>query len=764
MSAFDGIRVVELTVGTAGPVAATFFADFGAEVIKVEPPEGDHTRATPAFVAWNRGKRGLVAQPEDPMDQSRVGALLKEADLVIVSHAKDLERWGVDAQELSAQPTGPVILELPAWTGESPWYGGAESQSLLSAASGYSRRQSSFEGGPVDMVFPHLLYIQGVMGATSATAALIERLSSGIGQIVTVDGLHAVAEAFTGNYSLDPDMVVPDTAVGPRGMNPLYCHYQASDSTWFLIGGLTPKFQERILRAIGMEWILDDVRLGGNLATVFYPENREWIREAIGQRMLTKTRPEWLEILRLAGVPCAPLNEPQEAFEHEQTKILGIPIQVHDDTYGDVTVVGQPVDATVTPAQITGRTPPLGTPASEVTWEPRSSSDAGAGWKGSTGGRRATGGPLSGLRVLLVGTFVAGPFGAFLLGHLGADVIKVEAPEGDPWRAQGFYYSDGMRSVVIDLKKDEGREVFLGLAADADVIVDNLRPGVGVKLRIDYASVAKVNPDIITVSFTGFGQRGPLAMEPGFDPVLQAWSGMCVAQGGDDVPVIYTVPVNDVSGAALIAFSSCLGLYHRLRTGAGQAISTSLVGASMFMQSGQLVSGDFESQVPHGGHDYLGPTALDRYYSTNDGWIRIQATDGTTVDNVLAALGGATGQSLEGAFATLTAQDAADRLTDARVPAAVARTAREVVVSGEYPSRFTLHQPEENVSYYRPQQYAAFSRTAYEQHMYPPGAGEHSQELLRELNISDERIERFTSTGAVVFGEPMRPRVLFPYR
>lgn len=764
MSAFDGIRVVELTEGIAGPVAAMFLADFGADVIKVEPPEGDHTRETAAFVAWNRGKRGLVAHPDIESDRHHVRELLHEADVIIVSHAEDLSRWEVDAHALSTREEGPVVLEVPAWQGETPWYGGAESQALLAAASGYSRRQSSFDGGPVDMVYPHLLYIQGLMGATAITAALVERLSAGCGQVVTVDGLHAVTEAFTGNYSMDPDMVVPDTAVGPRGLNPMYCHYEASDGTWFLIGGLTPKFQERILRAIGEEWILDDPRLGGSLATVFYPENREWIREVIGQRMATRPRAEWLDVLREAGVPCAPLNEPLEAFEHEHTKVLGLPVKLHDPQFGDVTVVGQPVEASVTPACVTGGSPVLGTPAVDVVWEARESSDAGRGWIGATGGRRDTGGPLSGVRVLLVGTFVAGPFGAFLLGHFGADVIKVEAPEGDPWRAQGFYYSDGMRSVSIDLKKDEGRELFLELASEADIIVDNLRPGVGAKLGIDYTHVSRVNPDIITVSFTGFGQRGPLAMEPGFDPVLQAWGGMCIAQGGDDVPVIYTVPVNDVSGAGLIAFSGCLGLYHRLRTGTGQAISTSLVGASMFMQSGQLVSGDFESLVPRGGRDYLGPGELDRYYQTGDGWVRLQATAGTTADDVRVALGAGPEASLEDAFARIDAESAAQRLYRAAIPAAIAQTAREVVVSGRHPDRFTLHRPEDDVTYYRPQQYVAFSRTKYDQHMYPPGAGEHSREILDELELSANLVERYIDAGAVVFGAPMRPRVLFPYR
>ncbi|MGV9868802.1 CaiB/BaiF CoA transferase family protein [Rhodococcus koreensis] len=388
----------------------------------------------------------------------------------------------------------------------------------------------------------------------------------------------------------------------------------------------------------------------------------------------------------------------------------------------------------------------------------------GVGWAGATGGRPTGGGPLSGVRVLLVGTFVAGPFGAFLLGHMGADVIKIESPGGDPWRERGFYYSDGMRSIVVDLKKPEGREVFRSLAEGADVIVDNLRPGVGAGLGVDYPTIAAYNPDVVTVSLTGFGQSGPLAMEPGFDPVLQAWSGQCVAQGGDDIPVLYTVPVNDVSAAALIAFGACTGLFHRMKTGEGQAISTSLVAASMYMQSAELVRGEFPPLLRRGGRDFTGPSELDRYYRTKDGWVRVQASVGTTVGDVRDALGVRASDDLEAAFATVDSTTAVDRLTAAQVPAAIARQHRDVVVSGDHPGRFTHRRPEGPYTYYRPQQYMSFSRSSYEQDMYPPGAGEHTTSILEELDLGADERERLVDSCAVIVGEPMKPRILNPYR
>lgn len=764
LNAYDGLRVLDLTTGTAGPLAGTFFSDFGADVLKIESPAGDPGRGSASFVAWNRGKRGATADPADMSDRQRIAELAAQADLVMVRQVKDLENWGINVGDLLVAPSAPVVLEFPTWAGAAPWYGGHESQALVAAASGYSRRQSSYSGDPVDIVYPHLLYIQAVMGATSATAALVERLRSGRGQIVTVDSLHAVAEAFTGNYTLDPDLPVPNSAVGPGGSNPTYRHYQGSDGRWFLVAGLTPKFQERILKAIGEEWIIDDPRVNGDFASIYGDANRQWVYEVIREKMSTRPSTEWLELMRAASVPCAGLNVPAEAFAHPQAHEMQMRQEVQDDERGTLTIVGQPVRAERTPAAFGPGAPTRGQPLAGTDWLPTATAASTVGgWKGATGGTNDQG-PLAGLRVILAGSFVAGPFGAFLLGNLGADVIKVEQPGGDPWRDRGFYYSDGMRSIMLDLKSTEGRDTFLRLASTADVMVDNLRPGVLQNLKIGYDDLVAVNPDIVTASLTGFGQAGPLAQQPGFDPVLQAWSGMCVAQGGDDTPVLYTVPICDVMGAALLAFGATLGLFHRLRTGEGQRLSTSLAAASLFLQCGQLMEGTDDVQPPVGGRDYPGPSDLDRYYRVSDGWVRIQARAGTTYRDVLAALGAPGTATLEDVLAALPESEVLSRLFQGKVPAAPARLARDFVLSGDYADRFQERRPTSDYLYYRPQRYMQFSRTSYDQDMRPPGGGEHSKELLLELGVSEDEITGLVSKKAVLLGEPMVARVLNPYR
>ena len=202
--------------------------------------------------------------------------------------------------------------------------------------------------------------------------------------------------------------------------------------------------------------------------------------------------------------------------------------------------------------------------------------------------------PLSGIRVLDVSQVMAGPFACMLLADLGADVIKVEPPTGDQTRgAMGFKMKgpDSMgflnmnrnkRSITLDLKADEDREFFYELAKTADVIVENYRPGVVQRLKIDYYAINAINPKIVYVSISGFGQSGPWAKRPGFDLMAQAMSGVMSVTGyAGEKPVKAGVPVADI-GCALFATYGLLSAYiGAQRTGQGQHIDASLFDSVM---------------------------------------------------------------------------------------------------------------------------------------------------------------------------------------
>ena len=202
--------------------------------------------------------------------------------------------------------------------------------------------------------------------------------------------------------------------------------------------------------------------------------------------------------------------------------------------------------------------------------------------------------PLQGMRVLDVCQVMAGPFCCMLLADLGADVIKVEPPEGDQARrAMGFKLKGddslgflnmnrNKRSITLDLKSEAGRNAFFRLAETADVIVENYRPGAMRKLGVDYEAVRAVNPKIIYASISGFGQTGPWADRPGFDLIAQAASGIVSVTGDPNGPPARAgVPVADI-GCSLFTLYAILAAYiGREATGRGQYIDASLYEAGI---------------------------------------------------------------------------------------------------------------------------------------------------------------------------------------
>src|SRR5258705_10415083 len=214
-------------------------------------------------------------------------------------------------------------------------------------------------------------------------------------------------------------------------------------------------------------------------------------------------------------------------------------------------------------------------------------------------------GALAGLRVIDLTQVMAGPFCAMLLADLGADVIKIEPPAGDSTRTMpGAVGTDspsfnavnrGKRSVVINLKTSEGVDAVKTLARDADIFVENYRPGVMETLGLDYASLSAINPRLVYASISGYGQTGPDREQGGFDLVAQGVSGiMSVTGEPGGAPVKSGIPLTDL-GAGLFATVGILAaLEHRHRTGRGQHVDTSLLDAGVGLsvwESTQYFSG-----------------------------------------------------------------------------------------------------------------------------------------------------------------------------
>lgn len=205
-------------------------------------------------------------------------------------------------------------------------------------------------------------------------------------------------------------------------------------------------------------------------------------------------------------------------------------------------------------------------------------------------------GPLAGVKVIDFCSFIAGSYSAMLLGQMGAQVIKVESLTGDLSRAWGPFFAGessffqgwniNKRSIAINLLSPAGREVIYELVRQADVVIENFRPGVTIKLKIDYETLREINPKLIYCSSTAFGSKGPYHKRPAYDPVLQSMGGAAKANirfGGK--VAICSVAVSDYQAAMLGAAGINAALYHREKTGEGQKIETSLLQAVMSAQS-----------------------------------------------------------------------------------------------------------------------------------------------------------------------------------
>jgi crotonobetainyl-CoA:carnitine CoA-transferase CaiB-like acyl-CoA transferase len=360
--------------------------------------------------------------------------------------------------------------------------------------------------------------------------------------------------------------------------------------------------------------------------------------------------------------------------------------------------------------------------------------------------------------VLDLGTIIAGPYVGTLLADLGADVIKVERPPfGDEFRvAHGGrggssfeVYNRDQRSALLELSPGEDRLLFDRLVGSADVVVDNYRAGVATRLGITHDQLAAINPAVVTVSISAFGDSGPLGRRPGFDPIIQAMSGIMRAQGGPDQadsPVFLTVPINDVLAAGLAALGACAAVLARARLGRGQHVGVTLCAASCLLQSGFLTQSGGSGGYPAGGRDFPGPGPLDRLYAAADGWVRLAAAPAQLPALTDAGLApppdqvepgdAALAAAIAALLADLPAAEVIARAHAVGVPAVRARQARELTADSQlirHDLLTVIDRDEGGVTWVGPGRWLEMPGLTARTPRDAPQAGEHTETIRREV-------------------------------
>jgi formyl-CoA transferase len=388
---------------------------------------------------------------------------------------------------------------------------------------------------------------------------------------------------------------------------------------------------------------------------------------------------------------------------------------------------------------------------------------------------------LDGLRVLDVTQVMAGPFCAMLLADLGADLIKVEPPAGDSTRqmpgavgtdSPGFNaLNRGKRSIVLDLKSDEGRDAFIRLARSTDILIENYRPGVMEGLGLGYAALSALNPRLVYASISGYGQSGPDRGKGGFDLIAQGVAGIMSITGEPGRPPVKAgVPLTDLSAGLFALVGILAAVEHRHRSGAGQHIDASLIDAGVALsvwEATEYFAGLGIPQALGSAHRMIAPYQAVR---CADGYITLGAANERLFRRLCDVLGhpewSAQPEFADGVSRVLNRQRLTDRIEE--VTAAAPRShwlalfdandipcgpindyaqvfadpqvvAREMVVETEHPTLGrikTLGSP------------IKMSATPPDVSRRGPRLGEHTDEVLREAGFSNDEIAALRRSGA----------------
>ncbi|MGE0881327.1 MAG: CaiB/BaiF CoA transferase family protein [Acidimicrobiia bacterium] len=762
MGALQGLRVVDLTSGIAGPMATMTLSDHGAEVIKVEQPGGDPMRAYRGYVVWNRGKRSVVLDLQDADDRARFRDLLATADVLIESNRPGvMAGWGLDYDTVQAEFPSLVYCSVTAYGRDNSKAQRPAYDLLVQARSGEQWEQPGWRDGPIFLYLPlpsmatSYLIMNGVLGA------LFAREHTGRGQWVETS-LYQGVLAFTTQLWQDPEK--PGANFWGIPMDPQPGIFECADGLWVHSmhnAGGRGKDRSAIWRILGMEPQLPSL------------DPQEQARQQVEFRAAVKkiARQDLLDQFWANEIPIAPVRQAFEALTDEQVINNGMSVEVDDPVHGRTRQAGISFRLHgAPPAKVQGPQAAVGQHTDEVL-----ESLAATPPKARTPGafKRSMAHALDGIKVLDIGNFLAGPFGPMLLGDLGATVYKLESPDGDQMRHVTKPFNGcqrGKLDIVADLKTPEGLDIARKLIREVDVVHHNMRPGVAERLGVDYASARALNPSIVYCHTTMWGIDGPRRDWPGFDQLGQSSCGCEYELGGaGNPPVWYRFGMCDQACACQSAVAVLMALYWRARTGEGQFVDTSIVNGGVYFNSDVWIGPDGPIPRPRLDKDQTGLGPLYRLYRTSDGWIAVVAFN---EDHWRALTKAVPDLADDPRFATVAARaENAAALTDVLVSAFGSATSDHwfarldgsgVPVERSEQSSTTdwFDDPEwiaaGLVADYPHPDYGRFRQFGHLVHFSdtpgriagpPPRLGEHSRQVLASLGYHDDAIQSLATRG-----------------
>jgi crotonobetainyl-CoA:carnitine CoA-transferase CaiB-like acyl-CoA transferase len=666
----NGLRVADFGQYIAGPLVGVLLADQGADVIHVDPPGGPRLAGiSDAF--FNRGKRRMTLDLAKPADLDAAQRLVASADIAIENFRPGtLARLGLDLAAIRRDNPGLITCSLPGFGSDDPRAGMRGYEGVIAAATANCEPRNGEEppgwdwSRPTYSALPFASSFAAYLGAVSVVMALIARGRTGRGQHVEVPLFDAMFTLIghSGAYSDDRGLHAP-RPIHVRGSGAFRC----SDGRYVQFDTSSPRHLPWFARAAGLLGRWDTELL--DLAATARPEVNERLHAALRDEFLTRTAAQWEELGNAAGAAIGFIRTPGEWMATEHARATRAVVQVTDPELGPIWCAGVPVALSDFPDPAVEPRRAAGADTADVVAEladlpPR---------EASPGPEPGLGQPLAGIRVLDLGLALAGPTCGRILAEFGADVVKI----GNPSAGVAGYLNRGKESLLLDVTKLGGQEVYWRLLDNADVVLENFSPGTADRLAIGYEEVRARRPAVVYTSISCYGLGGPWTHWRGWERQGQAVTG--IMERTDLPSVLGPYNIVDIGTGILGAFVTALALYHRQSTGRGQLASASLAHTATYHQAAFMF--DFPGYRPAEPRGYLalGESPLQRYYRARDRWFFLAARPAdvpalaviTGLSDFAALADADREQALESAFAAGDASGLVARLTGAGVAAHV---------------------------------------------------------------------------------------------
>jgi crotonobetainyl-CoA:carnitine CoA-transferase CaiB-like acyl-CoA transferase len=808
---FSGLRIIDLTQGMAGPLVTMILADYGAEVIRLEPPGGDPMWDHPAYLLWQRGKQSVAIEWDSEQGRGQVRELIAGADVFIESLGPGrAEAFGIQERDLREANPALISYSLTAFGDAGPYKGYKMYDGIVNARSGRMRDQVGWQRNrPTYRAVNDLSYHTAMFTLQAIIAALRVRAMTGRGQ--KLDGtLLSGASAPNNNWRLfDGQAIPPDLYPGelskeavargeltadrhesdPQTANPSQVCLQTKDGRWIMHSHIQQDLFDAWIDTIGFSWIREDER---------YRHAPQFARHAdrialnlqIFERFRGNTAQEWREIYR-ANPNCAgeTMQTTQEALQHEQFVANGHLVDIVDPRVGPMKQLGAFAKMSATPARIERPAPLPGEHTAHVLAQPPRPAPHVVPIGGSP--KR----PLEGITILECASWLAAPFAGALLADLGARVIKVEPLSGDPYRRMPTNENmirafQGKENLAINLKSEAGLSIFYDLVKQADIVMHNYRPGAPERLKIDYQTLKAIKPDLVYVYAGSYGSVGPDRLRAAFNPTMGAFSGNSVFQSGQDNNPKGDQSPDPIAGSG-VATGMMLGLAARFLTGRGQYIETSMMNSNVYCNSDDAFQydGKPERRVPD--QAQLGLEATYRIYRTSEGWVFLAAQFDAEFEALCTALDRddlaaeprfadwpsriahrvELSAELEPIFQTRTAAEWEAFLSARDIACVRADEASHVRFLHGNPQPkaigfMTMTQSRTFADqapggrYWRHAPVVRFSETPCEAGKPYEGMGSHTRAILRDLGYDDAAIDRLAADKVVSLDGTLQPKAL----